>query len=358
MAHSGAVNDTRERDASVDVARGVSIVAIVLGHVLLGLTSAGIVAGEGGADVVVRGLYLFHLSTFAYLSGLFVARGVDRAGPRDFAVRRVALFAWLYVLWGVAQGAVRALAGSATNGEKTWGQVLELWIPEGQLWFLPWLMAATVIAVVVTPWGSTSRAVAAVSGASALAIAVWGLEPPWVFTRGWALLAPFLLGCAVTSAAHRRVFAAPRLRWVLLVGGLAAWVSATSSTAVVLPTTQSDARTAAGIALGVVGCVGGTVACLSLSAVLARTSIARPVAALGRYSLEIFLSHIIVVSGTRVILTRAGMTDAATHVVLGVVLGLLVPVVLARAVARMRWTWVFGLPIREGRPAWGVTTPR
>ena len=65
-----------ERDRSVDAARGIAIVAIVLGHVERGLASAGVLALHQAATLD-RLLYLFHLSTFAYLSGLFVRRAVE-----------------------------------------------------------------------------------------------------------------------------------------------------------------------------------------------------------------------------------------------------------------------------------------
>lgn len=347
MTDSWRVSRAVGRDASVDVARGVAIVAIVLGHVLLGLTSAGVLSREASA-VPTRALYLFHLSTFAYLSGLFVARGVERAGGRGFVARRIALFTWLYVLWGLAQGSVRAIAGSSTNTPTGWTDVIMLWIPEGQLWFLPWLMCATVVAVVLGPWRSPLRAGLSLAAASVLAVVVWGLEPPWIFSRGWALLLPFLVGCRVSAAGHARLMGSGVVRTAMIVLGLATWAWAFSSPSVVLPTTHSDARTVAGIALGVLGCAGGTMACLAVSAVLARTPAVGPFAALGRRSLEIFLAHIIAASGARVFLTRLGVGEPLLHVVIGVVLGLAVPVALAVLCDRLGWTWVFGLPQARG----------
>ena len=102
------------RDASVDVARGVSIVAIALGHVVLGLVAAGLM-DRTQSDPVIHAVYLFHLSTFAYLAGLFVASGVGRSGRSSYVTQRIALFAWLYVLWGVAQSGVRVAAGTLVN---------------------------------------------------------------------------------------------------------------------------------------------------------------------------------------------------------------------------------------------------
>ena len=101
---------------------------------------------------MLRGLSLLCLPTLAYLSGLFIARGVERSGVRRFTTDRLLLLAWLYVLWSITQGSAKALAGSLTNSPGEWSDVMRLWIPEGQLWFLPWLMAVTVVAVAARPW--------------------------------------------------------------------------------------------------------------------------------------------------------------------------------------------------------------
>ena len=153
----GVDSGAQTRDQAIDVARGITIIAIVMGHVVLGLTAAGLQPFDH-PDGVLRGLYLLRLPTLAYLSGLFFARGVERSGVRRFTTDRLLLFAWLYVLWSITQGSAKALAGSLTNSPEEWSDVMRLWIPEGQLWFLPWLMAVTVVAGAARPWASRTRA--------------------------------------------------------------------------------------------------------------------------------------------------------------------------------------------------------
>ena len=145
------------RDRSIDTARGIAIIAIVLGHVERGLASA-LLLPYDTALTLDRLLYLFHLATFAYLSGLFVRRAVERDGVRRMLTRRVTLFVWLYLLWTLIQGSVRVAASSVANTPVTVGDIVRIWIPEGQLWFLPWLIGVTVVAVVTQPWRSRGRA--------------------------------------------------------------------------------------------------------------------------------------------------------------------------------------------------------
>jgi fucose 4-O-acetylase-like acetyltransferase len=347
-----ARTEQRERDQSIDVARGIAIITIVLGHVERGLASANLLPYDA-ALTVDRLLYLFHLATFAYLSGLFVARSVEREGAQRLLRRRITLFAWLYLLWTVIQGSVRVAASSLANTPVTAGDILRIWIPEGQLWFLPWLIAVTTVAVLVQPWRSRRRAFAALAAAAILAAAVWGHDPLYVFTRGWALLLPFLIGCAVTQARHASLAAKLPLMAVTAAVGAAVWLAVGLGTGAATPTTGGAGRTVATVSVGIVGSVAGTLACLSLAAVLARTVVAGLLGLVGRRSLEIFLAHIVVASGTRIVLVQVGVIDPVVHLLAGTALGVVVPLLVARAADRLGWTWLFGLPGGTG----GRTAP-
>ena len=331
------------RDRSVDVARGIAIVAIVIGHVERGLASASLLPYDT-ALTLDRLLYLFHLATFAYLSGLFVQRAVQRDGVRQLVTRRVLLFTWLYLLWTLIQGLVRVAASSVTNTATTVGDVARIWIPEGQLWFLPWLIAVTIVAAVSQPWRGRTRCVVVLTLAAILALAVWGFDPLYAFARGWALLLPFLVGCVVAAPRHAALARRRELMVPVAFIGVAAWLWVGLATGAVTPTTGGGGRTLATVGLGVLGCVAGTVAVLAVSALLARTPAAALVALVGRRSLEIFLAHIVVASGARIALAQAGVTDPWLHLVAGTVLGVVLPLVVAALVDRLGWTWVFGLP--------------
>lgn len=341
------------RDQSIDAARGIAIVAIVLGHVERGLAGASLLPYDT-ALTLDRTLYLFHLATFAYLSGLFVRRSVELDGVRQMLTRRVTLFVWLYLVWTLIQGSVRVAASSVTNASITAGDLIKIWIPEGQLWFLPWLIAVTAVAAVTQPWRSRARGAVVLVLAALLALAVWGYDPLYVFTRGWALLFPFLVGCVVTSSRHAVL--ARRLGPVTVVAviGTVVWLWVGLSTSATTPTTGGEARTIETVAVGVAGCLAGTVATLALAAVVARSPLGGVAALVGRRSLEIFLAHIVVAAGARIFLQQVGLTDLWLHLMLALSLGIGVPIALAAVAERWGWFWLFGLPhiardSRDGR---------
>ncbi len=336
---------TQGRDRSVDAARALAIIAIVLGHVERGLASALLMPLET-ALALDRVLYLVHLTTFAYLSGLFVRRSVERDGPRRVVVRRTTLLVWLYLLWTLVQGFTRVAASSVSNTAITIEDVLRLWVPEGQLWFLAWLIAVTVVAALTQPWRHRALGGLVLVAAAVLAVAVWGFDPLYLFARGWALLLPFLVGCVVTQTRHASLARHLVPAALAALVGTAIWWWVGLATDATTPTTGGEVRTADTVALGLLGCVAGTVAILAWAALLGRSPVAGLLSSVGRRSLEIFLAHIVVTAGTRVGLVRLDVTDPWLHLVAGTTLGLVVPIGLAVAAERLGWIWLFGLPRR------------
>ena len=133
--------------------------------------------------------------------------------------------------------------------------------------------------------------------------------------------------------------------------GTAVWLWVGLATgAPTTPTTGGEVRTVSTVAWGVLGCVAGTVAVLALAALVARTPLGVPLALIGRRSLEIFLAHIVVASGTRIVLVQVGVTDPWVHVAgrdgAG---GGRAPWASRSSRSGSDWPWLFGLP-RWGHP--------
>lgn len=115
------------RDTSIDLARGLAIGAIVVGHVNRGLISSGL--GATWSPDLDRVLYLFHLTVFAWLAGVFLRPVLVRRGTRAMLVDRMATFLWLYVLWHVLQVSVKLATASLVNSPGSPRDLVTLWIP-------------------------------------------------------------------------------------------------------------------------------------------------------------------------------------------------------------------------------------
>ena len=97
----------------VDYAKGFCIVMVVMMHSTLGVEAA---AGrEGWMHAVVAFAKPFRMPDFFLISGLFLARVIDRDW-RNYLDRKVVHFVYFYVLWVTIQFAFKAPVFAAEQG--------------------------------------------------------------------------------------------------------------------------------------------------------------------------------------------------------------------------------------------------
>ena len=106
-------SDTSSRVAWVDVAKGISIILVVMMHSTLGVEAAMEVTGWMGA--VVEFARPFRIPCFMLVSGLFLHRTLSSPWGR-YVDRKIVHFAYFYVLWLTIQTVAKT----------------PLWLSEGQ----------------------------------------------------------------------------------------------------------------------------------------------------------------------------------------------------------------------------------
>lgn len=338
------------RDTSIDVARGIAIIAIVLGHVDRGLVSAGIISADSAWAIWSdHFLYSWHLSIFALLSGLFLPRTRDRLSFGGFLRRRVLEWLYLYALWSILQGTVRALAGDAANDAAPISELWQLWRPDGQLWFLPWLIIAALIGAALRPWAHARVATGSIAASAALAWFTWGTDGGIIGTQGLALIVCYLVGATI-GAPRATAFIRDRSRTALMCAAIVGVGTAAALACLGLPTPTAYGTGATPLTatLGIVATISGTLGVLACSALVSRVRPAALLAALlaaaGRNSLAIFLAHIIAAAGVRAMLMRLGFENPGVHSVIGTAVGVLIPLLLIRLAPRVHAGWLFALP--------------
>ena len=319
--------------------------AIVVGHVWRGMAAAGIVPSDRTFVLVDRGLYFFHLAVFVFVAGLFVRHGVVKNGTGPYLRSRTWLFLYLYLIWGLLQGLVKVISGSLVNSPSSWWDLARLWIPEGQLWFLPFMVMMTVVGVTYRPWERPWPTVAAASLAS---LAAWGVEAIWAGGRGLSLTVFFVAGAALGARRFASAMAKVGPATALLLGSVlgAGYLALLLQTSAAPPTVSHLPREADSIALGVMATVLSTTAVLLVSKAMTAVPLLRHgLGFLGRRSLEIFLAHIIATAGTRIVLMRVGVTDPWVHVLTGTAAGVVGPLILWWVLTRIGSSrWLFSAP--------------
>ena len=342
----------RERLAWPDLAKGVGIILVVIGHALGGLIDSPLGATLPAAyRAAFVAIYTFHMPLFFLLSGLFVQERVARG--RDAFLRPLArTLVWPYFLWSTIQFTLIASLGGLVNkpAGDYWGTLIALpWKPVSQFWFLQTLLLLHVVtAVALRRVGPVTLLVIAVA-LKPLAT-ILQLPDPLLYA---AVEAPFyMLGVALGAGGVREVIVGRPwpVRLVLLPILAALLIARTVAVApTLLPGVDFATTSAAGLARmawtlpAVPAALAGTFAVIGIAAAL-RGRGAAVIATLGRRSLPIFILHVMVIAGTRILCTKIlHLPYPGLILAVGVGLGLTLPLVAFAILDRLKLARPLGL---------------
>jgi fucose 4-O-acetylase-like acetyltransferase len=331
------------RDAWVDYAKAIGILLVVYGHVARGLYSAGIPMHAALYERVDSIIYSFHMPLFFFLSGLYFFHSLKRRGPAALAANKLDTILYPYLLWSLIQGLTEVGLSQYTTGTATLSEVLALWNPRVQFWFLYALLLVVLTAILVFRNDSWPL-LAAVFATSALGY-VYQEHIPSALHSDYVVKNFIFFGLGIWF--ERVQHALDRHPWAWATAGVAGFVAAQYGFHVEFGLTYADK----GVASLLVAIVS-ILAVASVSLLLAR----RPmpwVLALGSASMAIYLMHILTGSGARILLARIlGIQDAGVHLLAGCLAGVLLPMLVLGLTKTFGWGWLFAAPPGLSAEGW------
>lgn len=120
-----------------DVAKTIGIILVVFGHSLRGLILAGIVEDTGFWGEVDKGIYLFHMPLFFFLTGLFLTKNVRADGFTQTVKKNFVNLICPMIIWSYIQFSMQYLAAANTNYPISLTDVIFApFPPKSQFWFL------------------------------------------------------------------------------------------------------------------------------------------------------------------------------------------------------------------------------
>jgi len=330
------------RVAWVDAAKGLSIVLVVLHHAVYFLDTSGlaplpVVAGN-------EALASLRMPLFFLASGLFVA-GPLAAPWRTLLHKRVAFFLWLYLLWTTIRFTFFATlvpeGVDPDDSANPLNVLLALVLPGPSMWFLYALALFSVVGKLLRP-----VPVAVQLAASGVLSAVAGAGLLEIDSR-WVAICRFLFFFLLGWHAKRLVEGVARASNLPLVAAAAAVCVAAAGGAVAL-----GLRTAPGVAW-LLNCLAVSFGVL-FAGWITRYAIGRPLVALGRRTLPIYLIHMLplalVVGAVRHLALPTAVAYALPFAMTAVLIGL--SLAAQKALVAAGGTWLFTLPDRLAyRPA-------
>jgi uncharacterized membrane protein YcfT len=321
-----------ERVAWVDYAKGICIVMVVMMHSTLGVgTAAG---GEGFLHAVVAFARPFRMPDFFLISGLFLARVIDRDW-KTYLDRKVVHFAYFYVLWMTIQFVFKAPGLAAEHGAASVPQLylLSFIEPFGTLWFiylLPIFFIVTKLTRGVPPiaiWLAAAALETATIETGWTVVDEFASRFVYFYTGYWLAAHVFTLARdtqkkPVSAIACLLLWAS--LNGLLVFAGYAEWPLIS-------------------LTLGLLG--AGAI--ITLAALLAQTRIFDPLRYCGEHSIVIYLAFFLFMAATRVFLLKTGLVpNIGLMSVLVTVAGVLGPLLLYWTVRNTALRFLFERPAR------------
>ncbi len=326
-----------QRVAWVDYAKGFCIIMVVMMHSTLGVEKAA--DAEGWMHAVVAFATPFRMPDFFMISGLFLARVIDRDW-RDYLDRKVVHFGYFYLLWLTIQFAFKAPGMAEEMGAAGVGQfyLRSLIDPFGTIWFI-YLLPIFFVVVKATkrvPWWAIWLAGAALEMAHVTTgwVVIDEFAARFVYFYSGYVFAPAIFRFASAVLERPSLAVAYLGGWSLINGGA---VFAGVST---LP--------GIGLALGFIGAV----AVVTLSTLLSKSDLMAPVRYCGRNSIVIYLAFFLPMATARVVLLKTGIiSDLGAISVIVTAAGVIFPLVLFWVVRETPARFLFE------RPRWARLMP-
>lgn len=321
-----------QRVAWADYAKGFCIIMVVMMHSTLGVEKAA--GAEGWMHYLVAFAKPFRMPDFFLISGLFLARVIDRDW-RSYLDKKVVHFAYFYVLWLTIQFVFKAPGIAAESGAAgvVEAYALSFIEPFGTIWFIYLLPIFFVVAKALrgVPWW-----IVWVAGA---VLEMLPIETGWILIDEFAArFVYFYTGYIFAEQIFRFADGAIGRPWIA-AAGLVAW-ALVNGTAVFGGVSELPG---VGLLLG----LAGAAAVVGISGLLSKSDLMAAIRYCGRNSIVIYLAFFLPMAVTRTGLLKVGVIEDVGTISLIVTASAVVgPLVLY---------WIVrGTPLRFlfERPAW------
>ncbi|MFZ4551245.1 MAG: acyltransferase family protein [Aquabacterium sp.] len=287
----------QQRTDWVDVAKGVGIIAVVIGHAIGGMIDAGITGKVSLWATAYHLIYTVHMPMFFIISGLFISKRVS-GGALIFAKNSTIRLARPYVIWFAISMVAINFAGNTANTpyQVTWQDYLSiLWKPGAHFWYIYALMVLNIVSAIILPrYGSAvllGLSLAAFSLTAELQIpaAFWGATHFGFYYALGVLYGEQSNQPKTTRSLHRSE------RWMLAVALSFLWCWGASD----MLKNNISRWTFSSTDVSLCGAVATLMWCMFVKGQLQRW-----LSSLGQQSLAIYMMHVLFVAGARITLAQ------------------------------------------------------
>lgn len=320
----------------IDFGKGVTIMIVVLGHVVLGLLQSNrFLDGQNkGLLLAVEMTYVFHMPVFFALSGFFF-KGYDNTRSYLLSMKSKMISLGVpYITFSIIMFIMKKIGESSVRNETSIKSLLSIYkLPMDHLWFLYTLMGIFLYVGFLSLVIKNSKVLFAISIIGFLIVNIYPV-PIYLIQRTLVWLPLFMLGNIL-----REIKFAKKAAYLFGLGYIiyiSIWMLVNFKTrisyslpgvwAIILPISVLLA--------------------FSVFPLFKKGKIYDYFIRCGNVSLPIYLIHVPVVSVTRIALFKVGVTNLTLHVVIGMLTGWFLTILLFRISQKIRFLDFFFYPIR------------
>lgn len=315
----------------IDISKGIGIILVVIGHAGRGLTNANIPDSNDLLPLLDHVIYAFHMPLFFLLSGVTFGMRPPINVSQTLTKRAWRLF-YAMIIWTYAFLALRSLAGSRSNSGSTWNDFFILPLPPFEHFWFIWALLVNVVffgllRLVCRPVLSDMWFWVGAFAIAIIAYSTLHLPERLILLFGLGLNYSMVFAFGALIGASKLTHFVPS--WPVAIACAALFASGLAiCTFADLPVP----RLITGFGLSLIFLIPMA----RMATFCRRSKILQGLAFLGILSLPIYVMHTMFGAGMRIALLKAGNTDLSTHLVLGISMGVLGPVLFYLAARRLK----------------------
>lgn len=328
----------KARQLDFDVARGIAIILVVFGHALVGAIAF---LGDGPvARFLLITIYTFHMPVFFLVTGILTSRS-KKIEPGKIARRSTLRIAYPYVLWSVILWFFNYIASDYTNGSVGMFSLdMLLWNPVAVMWFLYVLFFITIIVGLLAPMDGRLKLALGV----AAYVGSHFVEAHPLILQTLRFGGITLFGAGMDVQAFLRFASRPAVLListaVFIAGSVLTWQKAVAGPIVGYP--AFDLIYTPCTISGVMALIGVSRLLLGADGSEARNAISRFLAYAGQRTMPIYVTHILITAGARIALAQVGLAEFPLILLVGTLLGVVLPLVAYEIAEKLRLGTVLG----------------
>ena len=338
--------ETGQRLEYIDVAKGLLITLVVIGHAWRAAYNNGILHNAAVYHLADNWIYAFHMPAFFFISGLFAIQSAQRS-VKAFISTKMRTIAYPYLLWSVIQSVLQLMMSGSTTSTITIADILKIpFDPVMQFWFLYALFFIFLFFILLRQ-ATDSPLVFLYTGIALFIMVRTGYAPgysPVIYlANNFIYFAAGIFFARHLPTLSRNLTGYVRLPLFLFITLLLTCFIPSASDNLAPPMYQWLAPLFAIPGMGLT----------LLTALLMQMKATRFTVVfglLGKRSLEIFVAHTIFSAGFRIATAKlAGINSMSVHVTGAVVAGLVGPLLLAYLADRLRFRYLFIYPSSKSK---------